>query len=291
MAGPERKLKTISSPQAASVAALQSFLDGLGRVTILSGAGCSTASGIPDYRDDGGNWKHRKPVQLADFLSSPATRRRYWARSFAGWSRIANAKPNAAHFALAALERLHKVDCLITQNVDDLHRRAGSLNVIDLHGLLHRVRCLGCGAIVARDRFQQELADRNPDWSATVAGFAPDGDARLVSSDFGDFRVPDCETCGGTWKPDVVFFGEGVPPERVELATASVRRSDGLLIVGSSLMVFSGLRFARMARALDKAVIIINRGMTRADDLATTKLTDDCGSLLSSVVDLLQNGT
>jgi NAD-dependent SIR2 family protein deacetylase len=288
MADPERNLKTHSSPRDASVAALQSFLDGFGKVTILSGAGCSTASGIPDYRDDGGNWKHRRPVQLAEFLSSTATRRRYWARSFAGWSRIANAEPNAAHLALAALERLDKVDCLITQNVDNLHRRAGSLNVIDLHGILHRVRCLGCGTTVARDRFQQQLADQNPDWSATVAGFAPDGDARLVASDFLDFRVPDCETCGGTLKPDVVFFGEGVPPERVELATASVRRSDALLIVGSSLMVLSGLRYARMARALDKAVIILNRGTTRADDLATTKLTDDCGSLLSSVVDRLE---
>src|SRR5690606_27712361 len=287
MADPERRLKMIPSPRDASVLALQSLLDEFGKVTVLSGAGCSTASGIPDYRDDGGNWKHRRPVQLAEFLTSPATRRRYWARSFAGWERISNAKPNTAHLALAALERLNKVDCVITQNVDDLHRRAGSRNVIDLHGLLHRVRCLGCGATLARDEFQQQLAYGNPDWSATVAGFAPDGDARLVASDFGDFRVPDCETCGGTLKPDVVFFGEGVPAERVEFATASVRRSDALLIVGSSLMVLSGLRFARMASALDKAVIIINRGTTRADDLATTKLTDDCGALLSSVVDRL----
>jgi NAD-dependent SIR2 family protein deacetylase len=288
MGDPEHKLKAPGTiPHDDSVCVLLSLFGRFDKVTVLSGAGCSTASGIPDYRDDGGNWKHRKPVHLAEFLSSAGARRRYWARSFAGWSRIANAKPNAAHLALAALERMQKVDCVITQNVDNLHSRAGSRNVIDLHGLLHRVRCLGCGVIVARDGFQQQLAEANPHWSATVAGFAPDGDARLAASDFGDFRVPECGSCGGTWKPDVVFFGEGVPAERVERATASVRRSDALLIVGSSLMVLSGLRFARMARALDKAVIIINRGKTRADDLATAKLTDDCGALLSSAVDCL----
>ena len=294
MLDPEHKLKPAgTSTQEESVSALLSLFERFGKVTVLSGAGCSTASGIPDYRDDGGNWKHRRPVQLAEFLSSAATRRRYWAQSFAGWSRIANAKPNDAHLALAALERLQKVGCVITQNVDNLHRRAGSLNVIDLHGLLHQVRCLGCGVIVGRDQFQQQLAEDNPDWSATVAGFAPDGDARLVAGEFRDFRIPECESCGGTWKPDVVFFGEGVPAERVERATGSVQECDALLIVGSSLMVLSGLRFARMANALGKAVIIINRGTTRADDLATAKLTDDCGALLSSLVDRLtkeQNG-
>jgi NAD-dependent SIR2 family protein deacetylase len=286
---PERKLKAIPIPpaQEESVSVLLSLFERLDKVTVLSGAGCSTASGIPDYRDDCGTWKHRKPVQLAEFLSSAATRQRYWAQSFAGWCRIADAKPNAAHLALAALERLHKVDCVVTQNVDNLHRRAGSRNVIDLHGVLHRVRCLGCGAIVPRRKFQQQLTAGNPGWNATVAGFAPDGDARLDPGDFRHFRVPDCESCGGTWKPDVVFFGEGVPAERVERATRSVQGSDALLIVGSSLMVLSGLRFARMARALDKAVIIINRGTTRADDLATAKLTDDCGTLLSSVADRL----
>lgn len=292
MAHPEPKLKAVPTAlvQEASIAGLLSFFDSFARVTVLSGAGCSTSSGIPEYRDDAGNWKHRKPVQLAEFLASAAVRQRYWARSFAGWNRVANAKPNHAHLALAELERLQRIDCLITQNVDNLHRLAGSRNVIDLHGVLHRVRCLDCGAAIPRGQVQQQLAALNPDWTATVAGFAPDGDARIDTRDFRDFRIPVCESCSGTLKPDVVFFGEGVPGQRVESATLSVHRSDALLIVGSSLMVLSGLRFARMANALNKPVVIINRGTTRADDLATSKLTDDCGTLLSSVVDRLTKG-
>lgn len=254
------------------------------KLTVLSGAGCSTASGIPEYRDDDGEWMHARPVQFADFVASPEVRQRYWARSYAGWGRISSARPNKAHEALAALERRGHVAQLITQNVDDLHRKAGSRNVIDLHGLLREVRCLSCGARLEREDVQQILADLNPGWSADVAGFAPDGDAQVVSSDVRQFRVADCGICGGLLKPDVVFFGENVPRERVALSRAAVASADALLVVGSSLMVYSGFRFVRQASEANKAVAIVNRGRTRADDLAALKVVDDCGDLLTDAV-------
>jgi NAD-dependent SIR2 family protein deacetylase len=288
MRDPEPKLKRdgISCrSQESSLAALKEFFVRHERITVLSGAGCSTQSGIPDYRDDAGNWKHRKPVQLAEFVSSADTRRRYWAQSFAGWDRLATAKPNSAHLALARLERAERIDCLVTQNVDNLHRLAGSRNVIDLHGVLHRIRCLGCRSSILRREFQARLARLNPGWIATVRNVAPDGDVRLATCDFRAFSVPACEFCGGTLKPDVVFFGEAVPADRVATARGSIVRSDALLIVGSSLMVFSGFRFARMAKTLGKPIGIINRGRTRADDLAACKVSDDCGTVLSGVAE------
>jgi NAD-dependent SIR2 family protein deacetylase len=288
MPDPEPKLKPDvawrRSPES-SLAALKEFFSRHQRITVLSGAGCSTQSGIPEYRDDAGNWKHRKPVPFAEFVSSAATRQRYWAQSFAGWDRIATAKPNSAHLALARLEQAQRIDCLVTQNVDNLHRMAGSRNVIDLHGVLHRIRCLECGTTILRPEFQARLARLNPGWQATVREIAPDGDARLAACDFRAFAVPDCEFCRGTLKPDVVFFGEAVPADRVAKARNSVVRADALLIVGSSLMLFSGFRFASMAKSLGKPIGIINRGTTRADDLAACKLTDDCGTLLSGVAD------
>jgi NAD-dependent SIR2 family protein deacetylase len=288
MADPEPKLKAdvvCPAPQDTSPAALRTFFAAHRRITVLTGAGCSTQSGIPDYRDDAGNWKHRKPVQLAEFVSSAAARQRYWGQSFAGWSRITTAKPNAAHVALARLEEQGRIDCLITQNVDNLHRMAGSSNVIDLHGVLHRVRCLQCGGTAPRAEFQLRLAHSNPDWHATVCAIAPDGDARLATSDFGSFSVPGCERCNGMLKPDVVFFGEAVPSDRVTESETAVARADALLVVGSSLMVFSGFRFVRLAKSLGKPIAIVNRGTTRADDLAACKLRDDCGTVLSGVAD------
>jgi NAD-dependent SIR2 family protein deacetylase len=288
MRDPEPKLKPDRAPrrsEASSLAALKTFFARHERITVLSGAGCSTQSGIPDYRDDAGNWKHRKPVQLAEFVASADTRQRYWAQSFAGWNRVASARPNSAHLALAKLEQAKRVDCLVTQNVDNLHRLAGSRNVIDLHGVLHRIRCLECSTTVLRREFQDRLARLNPGWQTTVRAVAPDGDARLASCDFRAFSVPDCECCGGTLKPDVVFFGEAVPADRVAKASDAVVRADALLIVGSSLMVFSGFRFARLAKSLGKPIAIINRGTTRADHLAACKLTDDCGTVLSGVAE------
>jgi NAD-dependent SIR2 family protein deacetylase len=266
---------------------LSRFIRNHPQLTILSGAGCSTASGIPDYRDDLGKWKHRQPMQFSDFVADAGNRRRYWAQSFAGWSRIARAKPNRAHLAIARLEQLGFVTCVVTQNVDDLHTTAGSQRVIDLHGILRKIRCLKCDSTESRKKFQQKLRDANPDWDASISTVAPDGDAKLFREDFEYFNVPDCTLCGGILKPDVVFFGEPVPAERVANAQQYLQQSDALLVVGSSLMVFSGYRFARSAGENGKPIAIVNRGTTRADDLATCKMTGDCADVLSQTVEIL----
>jgi len=265
--------------------ALEQFLTRAERVAVVSGAGVSTGSGIPDYRDRHGNWKHARPMQYAQFISGHSARQRYWARSFTGWARISRATPNAAHRALAALEATGKVDMLITQNVDGLHCRAGSRKVIDLHGRLERVRCLGCRRVTSRDAWQRRLAAANPGWDGRAEFLAPDGDAELERDDIGAFDVPDCEFCGSVVKPDVVFFGENVPKERVASALEATDRADALLVVGSSLMVFSGYRFARRAAESGKPVAIVNRGRTRADDIATLKIDADCKDVLARVSD------
>ena len=254
------------------------------RLIVLTGAGCSTESGIPDYRDDDGNWKHRAPMQFAVFVNDERKRRQYWAQSFAGWHRISKAKPNAAHHAIAEMERCGYVSCVITQNVDNLHKAAGSQNVIDLHGVLQRIRCLDCDATDSRHTYQNRLQDCNPHWSATTRAIAPDGDARISVDDFQSFDIPGCRNCGGVVKPDVVFFGEAVPELRVTKANNFLRKADALMVVGSSLMVFSGYRFARIANEAGKPIAIVNRGTTRADDLATHKLTANCAELLSQAV-------
>lgn len=260
------------------------------RVAILTGAGVSTASGIPEYRDRDGNWKHPRPVQYADFVKREEVRRRYWARSFVGWRRMSRAAPNGAHAALAGLERAGFVDTTITQNVDGLHQRAGSERVIDLHGRLDAVRCLDCRATVPRSDWQQRLLELNPGWQGRVTRINPDGDAELADGSYAGFSVPACESCGGIMKPDVVFFGESVPPARVAAARSAVDEAGALVVVGSSLMVFSGLRFARHAQAAGKPVAIVNQGRTRADDLAAVKIEADCGALLARTLDLLTAG-
>jgi NAD-dependent SIR2 family protein deacetylase len=281
----ERTLKAERGPPRGGAGELRAFLAAHARIAVLTGAGCSTRSGIPDYRDENGAWRYRQPMTFAEFTGSPAARRRYWAQSFAGWRRIDGAAPNAAHAALARLEAQGRAAGIITQNVDDLHRRAGSRRVIDLHGVLRRVRCLGCGALSPRAAFQARLAAANPGWHATVSAFAPDGDARLEDALIDAFCVPDCEACGGMLKPDVVFFGESVPAARVTAATALVRSADALLVVGSSLMVLSGFRFARAAYEAGIALALLNRGVTRADALATHRFEGDCTALLDAAVD------
>jgi len=256
-------------------------------VTVLTGAGCSTESGIPDYRDEQGQWKHRQPMVFASFMSRAVNRQRYWAQSFSGWERMSAAQPNPAHLAIAELEQREYVSCVVTQNVDSLHQRAGSREVIDLHGVLRQVRCVTCRVVVARHRFQQQLANANPAWHAFATRLAPDGDAKLSREDFASFVVPDCAVCGGILKPDVVFFGESVAKPLVSRVHEQVDRSAALLVVGSSLMVFSGYRFVRSAHAAGKPVTIVNRGTTRADDLATHKLSGNCAEILPLAVQLL----
>ncbi len=262
---------------------LNELLSDVGTVTVLTGAGVSTGSGIPDYRDRDGEWKNAPPMQYSEFAGSDAARRRYWARSYVGWQRFGTARPNPAHHALAKLEAAGKVDTVITQNVDRLHSRAGSENVIDLHGDLGKVRCIDCSDTSLRHTFQRELKAANPDWHAHVFRYRPDGDVELAEDSHANFTVPGCLRCGGRIKPDVVMFGESVPKDRVEDAMSAVDRTDALLVAGSSLMVFSGFRFARRAHETGKPIAIINRGKTRADDIATVKVDADCGDVLSQL--------
>lgn len=225
---------------------------------------------------------------LQDFLADPATRQRYWARGLVGWRHMRRAQPNDAHRALAALESHGRMELLVTQNVDGLHQAAGSRNVIDLHGRADVVRCLGCETRLPRAELQAELLRRNPGFTDLHAPEAPDGDADLDAAEFEAFDVPACEVCGGLLKPDVVFFGEPVPGERVRRARAALQRADAMLVVGSSLMVYSGFRFARAMAEAGKPVAAINLGRTRADDLLALKVTDHCVTVLGSVLESLQ---
>ncbi|MFC6670252.1 NAD-dependent protein deacetylase [Marinobacterium aestuariivivens] len=252
-------------------ARLQDFIDRHPRLFVLTGAGISTESGIPDYRDHQGNWKRQPPVDHHDFVGNPGCRQRFWARSLAGWPLMAAARPNDAHQGLARLEQRQRIELLVTQNVDGLHQQAGHTNVLDLHGRSDRVICLGCGQRYARDSIQQRLSRDNPHYDGQPAAAAPDGDADL-EMDFSAFRVHDCERCGGILKPDVVFFGDQVPRQRVTEALAALERADAMLVVGSSLMVYSGFRFCRQAAALGKPVAALNLGRTRADALLALKL-------------------
>lgn len=264
-----------------SLTSLRDFIDHHRRLFILTGAGCSTGSGIPDYRDLEGEWKRTPPVTYQAFIGDEMTRRRYWARSLIGWRRFGRALPNDAHRALANLEAIGKSELLLTQNVDRLHQAAGSIEVIDLHGRLDLVRCLGCEQRTSREELQEELERLNADWRGLEAADAPDGDADLENVDFGSFIVPCCKSCGGALKPDVVFFGENVPRGRVEAATLHLERSDAMLVVGSSLMVYSGFRFVQMAAEAGKPVAAVNLGRTRADALLTLKEEQPCDAALA----------
>jgi NAD-dependent SIR2 family protein deacetylase len=250
---------------------LQEFIECHPRLAVLTGAGVSTSSGIPDYRDEQGEWKRARPVEFRPFMTRVEIRQRYWARSTVGWPVVALAQPSAAHRALARLEECGFVELLVTQNVDRLHQAAGSRNVVDLHGRLDLVRCMQCGHTVPRAELQVQLLASNPSWAEIEARVAPDGDVD-VERDFSQFVVPDCAECGGILKPDVVFFGEPVPRERVARAFEGVAQADALLVVGSSLMVYSGYRFAEAAAAAGKPIAAVNLGRTRADHLLAFKV-------------------
>ena len=260
---------------------LADFIDRAQRLFVLTGAGCSTDSGIPDYRDADGQWKRTPPVTYQAFMGELATRQRYWARSLLGWPRFGHARPNGTHAALAALEARGQLEVLLTQNVDRLHQRAGSRAVIDLHGRLDQVRCMGCEARTPREAFQQVLLDHNPGWDQLDAALAPDGDADLDGVDFSPFQVPACPQCGGILKPDVVFFGENVPRERVAAVHAHLAQADAVLVVGSSLMVYSGFRFVQAAANAGVPVAALNLGRTRADDLLSLKIEQPCAAALA----------
>ena len=264
---------------------LQDFVDRHRRLFVLTGAGCSTRSGIPDYRDAGGQWKRAPPVTYQAFMGEEKTRQRYWARSLIGWRLIRQAQPNDAHRALARLETMDRSELLLTQNVDRLHQAAGSTRVIDLHGRIDLVRCMDCERRSPREELQEEFGRLNADWLNLDATEAPDGDADLEGKDFSTFIIPSCERCGGMLKPDVVFFGENVPRDRVDAACRHLDNADALLIVGSSLMVYSGFRFVQRAADLGKPVAAINLGRTRADAFLALKVEQPCrvGARLSVV--------
>lgn len=269
------------------VQTLTRFVRAHPRLLVLTGAGVSTASGIPDYRDAEGRWKRTPPLSHQEFLRSEPARRRYWARSLIGWPRIAASRPNAAHRALARLERAGHVHSLLTQNVDGLHQRAGSARVIELHGSLSRVLCLDCGVNLSRIAVQRMLEVQNPAFLSLPDGPAPDGDAELACADLEGFRVPECPRCGGLLKPDVVFFGAGVPVARVEAALLALARADALLVVGSSLMVYSGYRLCLAARDMGKPIAAVNLGRTRADELLRLKIEAPCAIVLAQLIQAL----
>lgn len=256
------------------------------RIAVLTGAGCSTESGIPDYRGPETLRRARNPIKYNQFVGNPRWRQRYWARSFTGWPRIRDARPNAAHRALARMEQAGLLTGLITQNVDRLHHKAGSTHVVELHGALEDVACLSCGAVVCRGVLQHRLAALNPGWDIhETAETAPDGDAELT--DTAGFVAADCEQCGGALKPHVVFFGENVPRERVEAAHAAVGEADALLVVGSSLAVFSGYRFVKSAAGDGKPVGLLNLGPSRGDPQAAVRVQAKAGEALPELAALL----
>ncbi|MBT5208493.1 MAG: NAD-dependent protein deacetylase [Halieaceae bacterium] len=254
---------------------------------VLTGAGISADSGIPTYRDNSGTWLRNRPIQHQEFVQQRESRQRYWGRSMIGWPNVRDARCNANHSALVDFERSGRSTLVITQNVDRLHQAAGSQNVIDLHGRLDRVVCLDCGAGYERDRVQQELEKLNPQHRGFEAMARPDGDADLSAEQVRDVNIWDCEVCGGMLKPDVVFFGGTIPRERVTRCQEALTAADGLLVIGSSLQVFSGFRFCRQAVEQRKPLVILNEGTTRADEMATLKINAHALSLFREVTSSL----
>lgn len=250
------------------------------RWLVLTGAGVSTDSGIPDYRGPGS--PVRTPMTYQDFIRTPEARQRYWARAHVGWSRMSQAEPNATHHTLAAMQAAGRLSGLITQNVDGLHERAGHRDVIDLHGRIDRVICLTCREVSPRSDLHGRLAALNPGYEKRLGEIAPDGDVVLEQT--ADFHVATCRSCGGDLKPDVVFFGENVPKERAERCYELVAAAEAFVVLGSSLQVMSGLRFVKAAHKQRLPIVIVNRGATRGDDLATLKIDDGCAETLRSVI-------
>jgi NAD-dependent SIR2 family protein deacetylase len=275
---------TVPAAGTAGLAGLRALVD-RGGVTLLSGAGLSTDSGIPDYRGPSGSLRRHAPMQHDAFLRDPLARRRYWARSYLGWRAIAGARPNDGHRAVAALQHDGRVGAIITQNVDGLHQAAGAVDVVELHGGLDRVICLDCGVRESRFALDARLRAANPSFDAHVARINPDGDVEIPDTELTRFRIVSCSSCTGDLvKPDVVFFGDSVPRDRVQLCFELVDAARALLVVGSSLTVMSGFRFVRRAAAHGIPVAIVNLGPTRGDHLADVRIDAPIADVLPALL-------
>ncbi|MBK6519268.1 MAG: NAD-dependent protein deacetylase [Polyangiaceae bacterium] len=257
------------------------------RAVALTGAGISTESGIPDYRGPGTRERARSPIQHRDFLRDASLRQRYWARAYVGWERFSRSRPNAGHRALAELEAAGALAAIVTQNVDRLHQAAGSRDVVELHGALAEVRCLSCGSVESRDDVQHRMTLQNPTLADATGAAAPDGDAELARSIADRFLAPECVTCSGPLKPDVVFFGGTVDKAIVDAAYERVERAEVLLVLGTSLVVYSGFRFVRRAHERGIPLAIVTLGETRADGLATLRVQGPLGEVLVETARLL----
>jgi NAD-dependent SIR2 family protein deacetylase len=275
--------KSLNSPDSNDLQQLQDFLADKRNLVVLSGAGISVGSGIPTYRDKAGNWKRSDPIQHQDFMSRKSARQRYWLRSYSGWPAVASAVPSPSHHVIAELERRKIVKMVVTQNVDRLHQQAGSRNVIDLHGRIDEVICMHCHRVIPRHALQPKLKLLNPFFSQQ-GEMAPDGDADVAEDSVSSVEVPLCEDCDGILKPNVVFFGDNVDKSIVQHVYDGIDDSDGMLIVGTSLKVFSGYRFCRYAAKQGKPIASINPGLSPGDDLIQTIVRGDSDDVLTPVL-------
>lgn len=275
--------KSADARGSGTVDELAEFIARYSNSFVITGAGISSGSGIPTYRDDSGTWKSNRPIQHAEFMRNHSIRQRYWARSFSGWPTIDKAQPNDAHVELANLEALNFIGQLVTQNVDRLHQRANHKRVIDLHGRLDQVLCMDCGALVARSDIQDWLKEHNTHLHESSQLTRPDGDADVDDSLVKAVQVPSCQRCDGVLKPNVVFYGSSVEKELVASIYEKILSSESLLIVGSSLMVYSSYRFCKFAAENNIPIACINQGLTRADDLFTLKVSEPCAESLQAL--------
>jgi len=287
--GPLSSIKLDQQPatdSAGTVDDLAEFVAARPGLFVITGAGISHASGIPTYRDDIGTWKSNTPIQHSEFIRHHATRQRYWARSFRGWPNVRRALPNDAHRALVSLEDKGYVSTLVTQNIDRLHQKAGHRKVIDLHGRLDEVLCMDCGGVVSREELQDQLWRLNPHFDSLQqqqAALAPDGDADVDQNLVDRVTVPECARCSGVLKPNVVFYGSSVHKETVNYLYDRLSQANGVLVVGSSLMVYSSFRFCRYAHENNIPIACVNKGLTRADALFNLKLDVECDAALSDL--------